>query len=135
MAYLTYQGQPKVRYYSGASRQKVKGVNYLGTAWTGVAAATVADSNADGTADDPAVAVLGHKASADKQEVEVRRADNGALVNKIAFLGPRWEVLDVAVIDDKNGNGVTDDTLIAVLGFDPSKPFRRADQGAGAPAQ
>ena len=123
VAHLTFKDQPKVRYYSGANRQRIKGVNYFGGAWTGVAAATVVDSNADGTADDPAVAVLAHKASAGKHEVEARRADNGALVNKIAFLGPSWEIIDVAVIDDKNGDGVTDDTLIAVLGYDPNKAF------------
>jgi hypothetical protein len=31
-------------------------------------------------------------------------------------------VIDVAVIDDKNGDGVTGDTLLAVLGFNPNRP-------------
>ncbi len=125
VAHLTSKSgsQPKVRYYSGANRQKIRGVSYLGTAWMGVAAATVIDSDADGVADDPAVAVLGHKSSVGKHTVEVRRAANGELINKIDFLGPSWEVLDVAVIDDKNGDGVTGDTLIAVLGYDPNKAF------------
>jgi cyclophilin family peptidyl-prolyl cis-trans isomerase len=123
VVHLTNPGQPKVRYYSGASRKIIKGVSYLGQAWSGVAAATVVDGNSNGVANDPAVAVLGHKASADKHAVEVRRADNGALINKIFFLSSSWTVIDVAVIDDKNGDGVTGDTAIAVLGVNPDKPF------------
>jgi hypothetical protein len=69
------------------------------------------------------VAVLGNKSSVGKHTVEVRRADNGALINKVDFLGPSWIVLDVAIIDDKNGDGVTGDTLIAVLGYGPTKAF------------
>lgn len=88
-----------------------------------MAAATVVDANADGVANDPAVAVLGNKSSVGKHTVEVRRADNGALINKVDFLGPSWIVLDVAIIDDKNGDGVTGDTLIAVLGYGPTKAF------------
>jgi hypothetical protein len=55
--------------------------------------------------------------------VEVRRADDGALINKVFFLGPSWDIIDVAVLDDKNGDGVTGDTAIAVLGEDLSRPF------------
>jgi hypothetical protein len=123
IAQLPLSGQPRVHYFSGASRQKISAVSYLGQAWTGVAAATVADSNSDGVANDPAVAVLAHKDSAGKHAVEVRRADNGALINKIDFFSARWDVIDVAVIDDKNGDGVTGDTAIAVLGFNRNKPF------------
>ncbi len=123
IAHLTNPGQPKVSYYSGASRQKIKGASYLGQDWSGVAAATVVDSNGDGVANDPAVAVLAHKASAGKHAVEVRRADNGALIKKIFFLSAAWEIIDVAVLDDKNGDGVTGDTAIAVLAYNPNKAF------------
>jgi PKD repeat protein len=123
IAQLRLSGQPRVRYFSGASRNKIKAVGYLSQAWAGVAAATVVDSNADGTANDPAVAVLAYKASAGKHAVEVRRADNGALINKVVFLSATWDVIDVAVIDDLNGDGSTGDTAIAVLGVNPNKPF------------
>lgn len=123
VAHLTQNGQPKVRYYSGASRQKIKGVSYFGPAWVGVAITTVADGDANGVADDPAVAVLAHKRSDGKNAVEVRRADNKAFINKVFFLGPNWTIIDVAVID------VTDTTTglvspaLAVLGVNPNKPF------------
>ncbi len=121
VAYLTSKNQPKVSYYSGANGNKLRTVKYLGAAWTGIAAATVADSNANGVANDPSIAVLASKTDGSKHAVEVRRAKNGALIKKIAFLGPKWQVIDVAVVDDLNGDGVTDDTVIAVLGLDPER--------------
>lgn len=123
VAELRLTGQPRVRYFSGASRQKIRTVSYLGPAWHSVAGASVADGNADGVAGDPAVAVLAHKPVAGKHAVEVRRSDDGSLINKIFFLSESWEVIDVAVIDDKNGDGVTGDTAIAVLGYNPNKVF------------
>ena len=122
VAYLTSKNQPKVSYYSGANGNKLRTVKYLGAAWTGIAAATVGDSNANGVANDPSIAVLASKNNGSKHSVEVRRAKNGALINRIDFLGQKWQVIDVAVIDDGNGDGVTDDTVIAVLGLDPERP-------------
>jgi hypothetical protein len=122
VAYLSYSGQPEVRYYSGADRKQLKAETYLGSGWLAVAAATVADANSNGVANDPAVAVLATKPSAGKHAVEVRRADTGALINQILFMSASWEMIDVAVIDDSNGDGVTGDTAIAVLGFDDQQP-------------
>ena len=123
VAELRLTGQPRVRYFSGASRNKIKTVNYFGPAWLSIAAATVADSNADGVAIDSAVAVLAHKPGDNKHAVEVRQAENGALINKVFFLSAAWEIIDVAVIDDRNGDGVTGDAAIAVLAVNPNKPF------------
>ena len=50
VAQLRLSGQPKVRYFSGASRAKIKSVAYLGATWAGVASATVVDGNSDGAA-------------------------------------------------------------------------------------
>jgi cyclophilin family peptidyl-prolyl cis-trans isomerase len=84
VAYLTSKNQPKVSYYSGANGNKLRTVKYLGAAWTGIAAATVADSNANGVANDPSIAVLASKTDGSKHVVEVRRAKNGALIKKIS---------------------------------------------------
>src|SRR5262245_17643533 len=43
-----------VDYLSGSTGRRFKSVNYLGEDWYGIAMATVADSNADGVANDPA---------------------------------------------------------------------------------
>ena len=122
IAHLTFTDRPKVRYYSGANGKKIRGQRFFGTNWRDVAVATAVDGNADGVADDQAVAVLGTKPGEGKHGVEVRRADNGAFIRKIFFLSSNWIVLDVAIIDDRNGDGLTDDALIAVLAYDPTKP-------------
>jgi cyclophilin family peptidyl-prolyl cis-trans isomerase len=124
MGYLTSEDQPKVSYYSGATGQRIRTVRYLGMAWTGVAAATLADANANGVAQDPAVAVLATRPDNGRHTVEIRRSKTGKLLKRIDFMGPATEVLDVAVIDDSNGDGVTDDAVIAVLGFNPNRPSK-----------
>lgn len=124
VGYLTSQVQPKVSYYSGATGKRVRTVKYLGMAWTGVAAATLADANADGVARDPAVAVLASRSNPGRHTVEIRRSRTGKLLTRIDFMGAATQVLDVAVIDDSNGDGVTDDAVIAVLGFNPNRPSK-----------
>jgi hypothetical protein len=110
-----------VRYYSGANRKKFAQVAYLSNAWAGVAAATLADANQDGVANDPAVAVLGRRISNDRLSVQVRLAAGGAELARINFLNNRWTPVDVVVIDDANGDGVSDDTAIGVLGLNPAQ--------------
>ena len=123
VAHLTPGDQPTVRFYSGASREKIKGVRYLGSSWSAVAMATIADGDANGMADDPAVAVLAHKASNGKHAVEVRRSDNGAWINKLFFLSPRWKVIDVAVVDISGSTSGSTVPALAVLAFNPDMPF------------
>jgi hypothetical protein len=125
IAYLRPGGRPRLRYYSGANRKKFAQVAYLSRAWAGVAAATVADGNQDGVADDPAVAVLGRRLSNDRLSVQVRTAAGGVELARINFLNNRWTAVDVVVIDDANGDGVTDDTAIGVLGFNPARPSQK----------
>jgi hypothetical protein len=117
--------RPRVRYYSGANRKKFAQVAYLSNAWAGVAAATLADGNQDGVANDPAVAVLGRRLSNDRLSVQVLAAAGGAEIGRISFLNNRWTPVDVVVIDDANGDGVTDDTAIGVLGFNPARPSQK----------
>jgi hypothetical protein len=113
--------RPRVRYYSGANRKKFAQVAYLSSAWAGVAAATLADGNQDGVANDPAVAVLGRRISNDRLSVQVRLAAGGAEIGRINFLNNRWTPVDVVVIDDADGDGVSDDTAIGVLGLNPAQ--------------
>ena len=109
--------QPSVECYSGLDGSLVMTQDFLNDEYWGVAMATVADSNADGVANDPALAVLGHRARDKNHKVQVRRLDDNSVVNAIEFLGPNWDVIDVAVIDDLNGDGVPGDAAIAVLAF------------------
>ena len=124
LGYLTSEDQPQVSYYSGATGKRIRTVKYLGKAWTGVAAATLADANANGVARDPAVAVLASRSNPVRHTVEIRRSKTGKLLTRVDFMGASAQVLDVAVIDDSNGDGVTDDAVIAVLGFNPNRPSK-----------
>ena len=117
--------RPRVRYYSGASRDQVSQVNYLSTLWTGIAAATLADSNQDGVRNDPAVAVLGQNVETGKLFVQVRTAESGDSIAGMSFLSAAWTPVDVVIIDDANGDGVSNDTAIGVLGINPQGSSRR----------
>ncbi|MDH3511469.1 MAG: PKD domain-containing protein, partial [Gammaproteobacteria bacterium] len=117
--------RPRVRYYSGANRQQFDQVNYLSNAWAAVAAATVADGNQDGVRNDPAVAVLGRNIATNKLFVQVRMAEGGASIAGFSVLSAAWTPVDVVVIDDANGDGVSNDTAIGVLGVNPAGSSRR----------
>lgn len=127
IAYLDEQdNQPRIRYYSGADHNKIQGVRYFSRDWTRVAAATITDGNGDGLAIDPAVAVLAYSGT---RAVQVRWAATGATVgNSVRFLNSDWTVIDVAVIEDVNGDGVSGDTAIAVLGVNESLVFNEQIQ-------
>jgi len=107
---------PTVVYRSGANGAPIGSVPYLNAAWQAIGVATVADTDGDGVALDPSVAVLAHNPSTGKHVVQTRRADTGGLVSTLFFLNAAWDVIDVAVVDDTDGDGVPSDPSIAVLG-------------------
>ena len=107
--------KPQIAIYSGADQSVHAVVKYLTENWRGIALGTIADANQDGTADDPAVALLADNDVSGKVNVEWRRLDTGALLNRVKFFNSNWRAIDLAVIDDLDGDGQTDDTAIAVL--------------------
>ena len=52
-------------------------------------------------------------------------AESGAAIAGINFLSAAWTPVDVVIIDDANGDGVSDDTAIGVLGINPEGSSRR----------
>lgn len=106
--------KPQINVYSGANGQVHANIKYLTTKHRGIAMATVRDADQDET-DHPAVAVLTDHDTYHRIYVETRRLDTGASLGKIKFLNAQWRAVDIAVIDDTNGDGLTDDTSIAVL--------------------
>ncbi len=110
-----YNGMPQIGVFSGADGERLSVINYMNSNWRGIALGTIRDANQDGTADDPAVAMLGDNKITSKNIVQTRRLDNGALLRNIFFLNDRWRAIDVVVIDDTNGDGITNDTSIGVL--------------------
>ena len=107
--------KPQVAVYSGANGNVVSTTPFVTNKWRGIALGSVRDANQDGTTNDPAIALLANHEIDDRIVVETRRADNGNSLGIIFFLNFRWRPVDIAVIDDTNGDGITDDTSIAVL--------------------
>jgi hypothetical protein len=107
--------RPSIAIYSGANGTVNSTIDYINDKWQGLALSTVRDADQNGTADDPAVAMLVTNKTTSKIRVESRRLDTGAFLGSIQFLNENWRPIDVVVVDDLNGDGVTDDTAIAVL--------------------
>ena len=108
-------GRPNIVVYSGATGSVQSTFGFLNAKWNNFAIGTVRDANQDGTANDPAAAVLAVNNETGKMRVEARRVDNGALVSSVLFLNEKWRAVDIVVVDDANGDGNTSDTAVAVL--------------------
>jgi hypothetical protein len=122
IAVLADDGVNRVRLINGLTKQQIRTINFLSATWLPVAIAALPDTDNDGASDDPSIALLAHNpASTDRPHVvQIRRAVDGTLVRNMYFLGSGWQVIDVAAIDDANGNGTANDPAIGVLGFHPS---------------
>jgi len=109
-----------VHFISGADGSPIETIGYMNSNWLTVAHATIADGDGDGTADDPAVAVLGDHASNGQHKVQMRDVATGALVGagNIVFFNADFETIDLAVLNDTNGDGDPSDPSIAVLARD-----------------
>lgn len=110
-----YTNQPQINIFSGADRSLYNKVKYLSSKWRGIAVGTVRDANQDGNANDPALTLLADHKVSGKVKIQTRRADNDAPIKTTEYRSPSWRAVDVAVIDDTNGDGNTNDTAVAVL--------------------
>lgn len=120
LAVLADGATNRVRLIDGLAGQEILAISYFSSAWLPVAIATLPDTNADAVANDPSIALLGHNPQTGKHTVQIRRASDGGLVRSIGFFGSSWQAIDVAVVDDGNGDGTPGDVAIAVLAFQPS---------------
>lgn len=109
------QSKPEIAVYSGAFGDVHSTIAFINDNWFGVALGTVRDADQSGVPDDPAVAMLVVNKDTSKIRVETRGVSGGTLLNSIQFLNEKWRAVDVAVVDDLNGDGLTNDTAIAVL--------------------
>ena len=107
--------RPKIKVYSGADGSVFDTVKFLTGKWRDIAMATVRNANQNNNPNDPAVALLADHDDTNKIIVETRRLDTGARIGKTGYKSAAWRAIDVAVIDDTDGDGVTNDTSIAVL--------------------
>lgn len=111
----TDTAKPRIKVYSGSDGGLLKKITYNNVDRRGVALATIRDANQNGTPNDPAVALLSDNDNSGVIAVETRRVSNKASLGTIKFLSSSWRAIDVAVIDDMNADGVTNDSAIAVL--------------------
>ncbi len=102
---------------TGASLSQNTFFDTAANPWTGIAIDTVSDGNSDGTADDPAVAMLAQNDVTGQIVVQTRLvSDNSKVGTHIPFFdNANWIPIDVAVVNDINGDGTTGDTGVAVL--------------------
>lgn len=108
-------GQPQGQLYSGANGDNFGTLNFLNPNWQAVAIDTVDDSNGDGVADDPAVAMLLAEPATGKMLVHIRNSTTGTTVDKINFLNADWAPVDVVVFNDTDGDGNPNDASIGVM--------------------
>ena len=110
-----YTGKPQVNIFSGADGSVFNNIRYLSSSWRGIAVATVTDADQNGNANDPAVTLLADHKVSGRIRIETRRADNDTLIKNTYYRNSDWRAIDVAVIDDTDGDGNTNDTSVAVL--------------------
>jgi len=88
--------------------------------WVAIALDTVYDGNADAIDTDPAVAMIASRPADGSQQarhlIKVRDAISGNLIEPaIEVFNSRWEIVDIGVLNDTNGDGLVDDPSVAVL--------------------
>ncbi len=103
---------------TGAALSTIEYFDTASATWTPIAIDTVRDGDSDGTSDDPAIAMLAQSAATGQIVVQTRLVSSGAKVGAGQlpfFSNTGWTPIDVAVINDVNGDLTSGDTAIAVL--------------------
>ena len=112
----TASARPAIGVFSGVSGTLHSTIDSVNDKWQGYALAGLRDADQDGTADDPGVSKLVINQATGRIRVETRCLDDGAFLGSIQFTNDKWTAVDVVVVDDLEGDGMTNDTAIAVLG-------------------
>jgi hypothetical protein len=110
---------PQVRLFdsnTGAAIRTIEFFTESNEAWQPIAIDSLSDGNSDGLATDTAIAMLAENLVTGQIKVQIRAAADGAkLRTNIPFFNSGWTPVDVAVVNDADGNTVTGDDYIAVL--------------------
>jgi len=118
-------GLPTISVFDPTNGAFLRGINVVGPVlsnWSPLAIDRVLDTNGDGTEDDQSLALFG--ISNNRNAYFVRLIDpvtGSPLRDDLRFFNTAdWLAYDMAVLNDSNGDGVTDDPAIAVLGYKTS---------------
>jgi hypothetical protein len=107
---------PVVDLMSGSTGKYLDDIEFLSKGYKALRLDVGADANQDGVANDPFIAVLAKHRKTKETWVQVRSADDGSKLRaNLRFFRENYIGIDVAVLDDTNGDGVPDDPSVAVL--------------------
>jgi len=88
--------------------------HFLNANWTAIALEAVDRSSAS-----PLLAVLAHKASTGMNVVQARRLSDGVVQRDTGAWDASWVAQDLAIVNDANGDGNSNDPAYLVLAFNP----------------
>ncbi len=116
LAHILESSTSTVEIVSGSDGSTVRQIEFFGDDWTAIAISTLEDGNLDGIANDPAVAMLARNVLSGMHRVRVRDGFTGNRIGgDITFFNSSYTGIDLAVLNDHNGDGVPNDPSLAVL--------------------
>jgi len=116
LAHINESSTSTVEIFSGSDGSTVRQIEFFGSDWTAVAISTLEDGNADGVSNDPAIAMLARNSVTGLHRARVRDGYTGQRVGSDAtFFNDSYTGIDLAVLNDHNGDGVSIDPSILVL--------------------
>ncbi len=102
----------RVTVFSGANGRELHTITFLDGRYQARVLERVVQMPATGL---PALAVLATRVSNNRHVAEVRDAATGDFIAEYRVLNSLWEMVDLTVIDDLDGDGTFDDPALAIL--------------------
>jgi hypothetical protein len=102
-------GDIRVRALHAEDGSYVKNVSYFDNSWTPIDVLSVSDAGGPGIA---GIGVLAEN-QAGQQAVEVHKAGNGELVERVFYFNDIWKAWDAIDLGEFNGNGRSEITVLA----------------------
>ena len=103
-------GKNLIAVHRADNGKEIRRIEFFNNNWVASAVAYVPMAEGPGTS---AFAVVAQNNDDNRVAVQLRRRSDGSLIHTIAYFGGAWEPIDVAVLDDLNGNDLPE---IALLG-------------------
>jgi len=110
---------PQVRLFNATTSAEIRAIEFFAQsadAWQPIAIDTIQDGNGDGTGTDSGIVMLAENLVNGQIKVHFRGSESGAkLRTNVPFFNANWTAIDVAVVEDINGDSILGDAGIAVL--------------------
>ena len=101
-----------VTLYSSRNGRELSAITFLDSRYRAYALERIVQMPGTGL---PALAVVATRISSNRHVVQVRDLASGDFIADYRVLNSLWEMVDLTVIDDLNGDGVFDDPALAIL--------------------